>query len=58
MSFGLLVIMYELASSSLAGDLFSLADESIERTLMQTELVFKAGVQSVLNVERQMYPQE
>ena len=58
MSFGLFPAIYLLDYSSLGGFLFSVADESIEMMLMQTLLVFSAGVQSESNVLRQMNPQE
>ena len=58
MSFGLLCFIYELACSSFGGDIFCVADDSMEMILMQTELVFKAGVQSLSRVLRQMQPQE
>ena len=57
-SFGLLVFMYALASASFGGDCFLVAELIIEMMLMHTELVFKAGVQSVERVLRQIYPQE
>ena len=58
MSFGLLVAMYLLELSSFAGFFFSWADDSIDIILKHTLLVFKAGVQSVLNVLKQIKPQE
>ena len=58
MSFGLLWIMYALELSSFGGLTFSVAEESIDKILMQTLLVLSAGVQSESRVLRQMYPQE
>lgn len=50
--------MYALLYSSFGGDYFSVAELSIDRMLMHTLLVLRAGVQSLSRVERQMYPHE
>ena len=50
--------MYLLELSSFAGFFFSWADDSIDIILKHTLLVFRAGVQSVLNVLKQIKPQE
>ena len=56
MSFGLLLIIYLLACSSLGGLYFSVALDNIEMMLIQTLLVLRAGVQSLSKVLKQIYP--
>ena len=51
-SFGLLCLIDALAYSSPGGDSFSVADVNMDKILIQTADVFKAGVQSEYKVDK------